>query len=64
MLNAIYPPELLELFPDKDFDKSKVKEWFKATAKLGDSAANLKSRTLFLQAVTAVQVSSCPPVPA
>lgn len=26
MLNAIYPPKLLELFPDKDFDKSKVKE--------------------------------------
>ena len=46
MLNAIYPPELLELFPDKDFDKSKVKEWFKATAKLGDSAAN-KATSLF-----------------
>lgn len=43
---AIYPPELLELFPDKDFDKSKVKEWFKATAKLGDSAAN-KATSLF-----------------
>ena len=46
MLNAIYPPELLELFPGKDFDKSKVKEWFKATAKLGDSAAN-KATSLF-----------------
>ena len=43
---AIYPPELLELFPDKNFEKSKVKEWFKATAKLGDSAAN-KATSLF-----------------
>ena len=43
---AIYPPELLELFSDKDFDKSKVKEWFKAIAKLGDSAAN-KATSLF-----------------
>lgn len=37
---------MLELFPDKDFDKSKVKEWFKATAKLGDGAAN-RATSLF-----------------
>ena len=46
MLKAVYPVELLELFPDKDFDKTRVKEWFKATAKLGDSAAS-KAASLF-----------------
>lgn len=46
MLKSTYPQELLDLFPGKDFDRNKVKEWFKTTGKLGESAAN-KATSLF-----------------
>lgn len=46
MLKSTYPQELLDLFPDKDFDRFKVKDWFKTTGKLGESAAN-KATSLF-----------------
>lgn len=46
MLKSTYPQELLDLFPDKDYDRNKVKEWFKTTGKLGESAAN-KATSLF-----------------
>lgn len=46
MLQEIYPKELLDLFPEKEFDKQKAKEWFKSTGKLGESAAQ-KAVSLF-----------------
>lgn len=46
MLQETYPKELLDLFPEKDFDRTRAKEWFKATAKLGESAAG-KAVALF-----------------
>lgn len=46
MLKATYPQELLDLFPEKDFDRAKAREWFKSTKKLGENAAN-KAASLF-----------------
>lgn len=46
MLMSTYPQELLDLFPDKNYDRIKVKEWFKTTGKLGESAAS-KAVSLF-----------------
>jgi len=46
MLKATYPQELLDLFPEKDFDHAKAKEWFKSTRKLGENAAS-KAASLF-----------------
>ena len=40
MLDAIYPQELKDLFPEESIDAGKVKTWFMDTAAIGDSAAS------------------------
>lgn len=46
MLKATYPQDLLDLFPEKDFDRTRAREWFKSTRRLGENAAN-KAASLF-----------------
>ena len=48
MLKAIYPPELLDLFPDESVDLSRVRSWFMDTASLGLSGAGKVANTFIL----------------
>ncbi|MPN03835.1 hypothetical protein SDC9_151069 [bioreactor metagenome] len=48
MLKTIYPPQLLELFPDESVDQSRVRSWFMDTASIGQSAAGKAANTFIL----------------
>lgn len=48
ILKAIYPQQLLELFPDESVDQSRVRAWFMDTASLGQSGAGKVTNTFIL----------------
>lgn len=45
ILEEIYPPELLELFPDREVDSASVKNWFMNALAVGASAASKNAAT-------------------